>query len=409
MMKAFILAAGDGIRMRPLTANTAKSLLPVAGKPFLQHTLEALKANKIKDITILIGWKGRDVQRYFRDGSKLGLNISYIRQKERLGTAHATSMAEPKMDEPFLSINGDVVVTSEMIKKVIASYKKHGDMVITGAPVDNPCDYGIIEEKKGCLTELCEKPENPQTNIANAGIYVFIPEIFEWIKKTERSARGEYEITDSIQMVASKSKVRCVTMDTGWVDVGRPWDLLKANTMLMKDLKKDIKGEVQPYTTIEGQVVIGKGTVVKNGAYIIGPVIIGENTEIGPNCLIRPSTCIGDRCKVGSASEVKNSIIMDGSKAPHHNYIGDSIIGKNCNFGSGTKIANLRLDKKNIIMHLKGKRINTGTRKLGVIAGDDVQTGINATIDPGTIIGEKSFIGPGAIVNGNIAPKSKIY
>lgn len=409
-MKAFILAAGEGTRMRPLTSNMSKSLLPIAGKPFLEHTLAALKANKITDVVILIGYKGRDIQRHFRDGKKFGMNITYVRQKDRLGTGHATGLAATKIEEPFISINGDVVVTAETIKKILANFKRHGDMVITGSEVDNPRDFGIIETKKDCMECLTEKPENPKTNIANAGIYVYTPEIFDYIKKTELSPRGEYEITDSISMVVEDGrKVRCVIMEEDWIDVGRPWDLLKANSLLMKDLKEDIKGEVQPYVTIEGPVIIGKGTIVKNGAYIVGPVIIGENSEIGPNCLIRPSTYIGNRCKVGNASELKNTILMDGSKAPHHNYIGDSIIGRNCNFGSGTKVANLRLDKKNIIVNLKGRRVDTGTRKLGVIAGDDVQTGINATIDPGTIIGEKSFIGPGAIVGGNIAPKSKIH
>ncbi len=408
-MKAFVLAAGEGMRMRPLTANISKSLLPIAGKPFLLHTLEALKANKITDISILVGWKARELQRYFGDGKKLGLRISYIRQKERLGTAHAIGMASKTINEPFMAINGDVLVTPDTLNKLLANYKKHKDMIITGAPVDNPSAYGIIEQKRGCLDCLLEKPEHPSTNIANAGIYLFTPKIFEWIRKTELSTRGEYEITDSIQMMLAKHKVRCITVDGGWVDVGRPWDLLKANKMLMEDLKEDIKGEVEPHTTIKGPVSVGKGTVIKSGSYIIGPVIIGENTEIGPNCLIRPHTHIGSKCKVGSASEVKNSIIMDGSKVPHHNYVGDSVIGRNCNFGSGTKVANLRLDKANIIVNLGGKRINTGIRKLGVIAGDDVQIGINATIDPGTIIGERAFIGPGAVVNGNIAPDSKVH
>jgi bifunctional UDP-N-acetylglucosamine pyrophosphorylase/glucosamine-1-phosphate N-acetyltransferase len=193
------------------------------------------------------------------------------------------------------------------------------------------------------------------------------------------------------------------------MDISMPWDLLRVNELFLKEIKKSIKGKVEPNATINGEVKVGKGTIIKNGSYIVGPVVIGENCDIGPNCLIRPSTTIGNKCKVGNAVEVKNSIIMDNSNVPHHNYVGDSVIGSNCNLGSGTKVANLRLDDKNIKVVLKGEVIDTGQRKLGVIMGDNVKTGINSTINIGTIIGENTFIGPGALVQGTVAPNSFIY
>ena len=112
--------------------------------------------------------------------------------------------------------------------------------------------------------------------------------------------------------------------------------------------------------------------------------------------------------KVGAASEIKNSILFEGAKAPHHNYVGDSILGKNCNLGSGTKVANLRLDKKEINVSHKGKRVNTGRRKLGVIMGDNISTGINSSINSGTIIGNDTNIGPNALVSGTYESKSLI-
>jgi bifunctional UDP-N-acetylglucosamine pyrophosphorylase/glucosamine-1-phosphate N-acetyltransferase len=177
----------------------------------------------------------------------------------------------------------------------------------------------------------------------------------------------------------------------------------------MEGLKSRIEGEVQPNATIEGNIVLGKGSRIMNGAYVIGPVIIGQDTDIGPNCYIRPSTFIGNECKVGNASEVKNSILMDHAKAPHHNYVGDSVLGCDTNLGSGTKVANLRLDGANIKVSLKGKIVDTGMRKLGVITGDNVKVGINASIQPGTIISEDCFIGAGTTVGGTISPGSRIY
>jgi bifunctional UDP-N-acetylglucosamine pyrophosphorylase/glucosamine-1-phosphate N-acetyltransferase len=132
--------------------------------------------------------------------------------------------------------------------------------------------------------------------------------------------------------------------------------------------------------------------------------VIGDNCVIGPNCYIRPHTAIGDNCHVGSAVEIKNSIVMRNSNVPHHNYVGDSIIGEECNLGAGTKVANLRLDKKNISV----ANTDTGRRKLGAIMGDGVETGINASLNVGTMIGDHTFIGPGVVVNGVVLPNSRI-
>ena len=396
------------MRMRPLTANTPKSLLPVAGKPFLQHTLETLKACRVKKVTILVGWGRRDIERQFGDGADIGLQIDYIVQKKPLGTGHAIGVTEGHITEPFLSINGDVIINKETVRALIDRFKIKNTTIVTGAPVKYPSEFGIIDGKRGKLVRMVEKSKNPPGNLANTGIYLFTPEIFQWIERTERSPRGEYEITDTLTMMASVEKILIENFRGDWLDIGRPWDLLRANSLLMANLKGRIDGEVQPYATLEGEVVLGKGSRILNGAYVIGPVIIGENTDIGPNCYIRPSTYVGNGCKVGNAVEVKNSIIMDGSKVPHHNYVGDSVIGRDCNIGSGTKVANLRLDNRNIRVSLKGRKTDTGLRKLGVIMGDGVKVGINATIDPGTIIGEDSFIGPGAFVSGTISPGSKI-
>jgi len=408
-MKAFILAAGDGTRMQPLTASMPKSLLSVAGKPLIQHMLETLKACKIKDVTILVGPGRRRIEQEFGDGSDLGMNLDYLVQKKPLGTANAVGIASKTINEPFIAINGDIILNKKTIKNVLDAHKKNKSMMVTGFEVDNPHEYGVFDVKKGKMLKVAEKSKRPPSNLANAGIYLFTPEVFDFIDKTPKSIRGEYEITETLNLMAAKNDIYCETFEGQWMDVGRPWNLLGANKLLMENLKPKVDGEIQPNTTIEGDIILGKGSRILNGAYIIGPVIIGENTDIGPNCYIRPSTYIGSKCKVGNAVEIKNSILMDGAKAPHHNYIGDSVIGSRCNLGCGTKVANLRLDGRNIRAALKGKLVDTGLRKFGVIMGEDSKTGINASIDPGTIIGQGSFIGPGTTVSGYIAPESKIY
>ena len=190
-----------------------------------------------------------------------------------------------------------------------------------------------------------------------------------------------------------------------WLDLSYPWDLLAANESMLAGLEPQNLGEVESNVVLKGPVSIGRGTVVRSGAYIVGPVIIGDNCEVGPNCFIRPATAIGDGCHIGAATEVKNSIIMNGTKIPHLNYVGDCVIGEGCNLGAGTKIANLRLDKQNIAV----AGVDTGRRKLGAIIGDSVETGINASVNVGCVIGNNTFIGPGTVASGVIAPNSKIY
>jgi bifunctional UDP-N-acetylglucosamine pyrophosphorylase/glucosamine-1-phosphate N-acetyltransferase len=408
-MKALILAAGEGTRMRPLTANIPKPLLPVAGKPFLQHIIQTLSGLEIKDISLLIGWKNQRIKEYFGDGSKFGVNISYLYQEERMGTAHAVGCAKSQMDTSFLCINGDIVVTKSYLQGILDIYSKNQGNIMSLAKVDDPRRFGVVTLSQEKVIEIEEKPKVPKSNLINAGIYLFTPDVFSAIDKTQKSARGEYEITDSIKIMMKENDVFGYVLSEPWIEIGMPWDLLRANTQLMTNLDEKIEGEVGKFVEIDGPVQIGSETVVKNGSNIQGPVIIGNNCIIGPNCLIRASTIIGDNCKIGNAVEVKNSIIMDRSNAPHNNYVGDSIISQDCNLGAGTKIANLRLDGRNIRVILRGRPIDTGLSKLGVIMGDEVKTGVNSSIDPGTIMGENSYLGPNALACGSIAPRSRIH
>jgi bifunctional UDP-N-acetylglucosamine pyrophosphorylase/glucosamine-1-phosphate N-acetyltransferase len=408
-MKAVVLAAGEGTRMRPLTANLPKPLLPVAGKPFLRHTLEALRGAGISQVAVLIGWQGHRIRESFGAGESFGLSIVYEEQAERLGTAHAIGCMRSHVDGDFLSVNGDVVVSANALAALMAHHDKVHGPVLALAEVPNPEAFGVVETKDGKVTALEEKPRRPKSRLINAGIYVFDEDIFPLIDRTPKSPRGEYEITDTIRALMEKRDVYGFRLPGEWIDVGRPWDLLRANAALLAPLKGESHADVDPGATLVGEVRIEEGARVRRGSYIEGPSIIGPNAEIGPNCYIRPSTSIGPGAKVGNACEVKNSILMAKAHVPHQNYVGDSILGERCNLGAGTKVANLRLDEAPIKVVWRGVDIDTGLRKLGVIMGDDVKVGINASIDAGTIIGEESFLGPGARVRGNIAPRSRIF
>jgi bifunctional UDP-N-acetylglucosamine pyrophosphorylase/glucosamine-1-phosphate N-acetyltransferase len=400
-MKCVILAAGEGKRMHPLTYTRPKVMLPIANKPILElNLLNAIKAG-LKNFIFVVGYKSEMVRNYFQDGKKWNIKIEYVNQGNALGTAHAIGMVEKFVDN-FIVLCGDTIFGKQDIKKIVD--KKNSIGLIN---IENPKEYGIVELKGEKVIKIYEKMEKPVSNVINAGIYHFEKEIFDFIKKTKKSLRGEYEITDSINMMANKVDFKGVFLKE-WRDVVYPWHLLDANEEILKKSPKNNEGNIDKNIIIKGDVSIGKNTHILSGAYIEGPVLIGNNCKIGPNCYIRPFTSIGNNCHIGNACEVKNSIVMNSSNVPHQSYVGDSVIGENCNLGSGTKVANLRFDKKNISTIINGKKIDTKRRKLGVIMGDNIQTGINSTMDVGTILGHNVFIGPGANAKGNIEPNSRI-
>lgn len=395
-MKAVVLVAGKGTRMEPLTSDCPKVMLQVANKPILEHILNSAIQAGIEGFVFITGYLEQQIREYFGDGSKWGVSIDYVQQKEQLGTANAIGYAKGHVEEAFLVLNGDMLIGQEDLKALLSRTE---DAVICVKEVENPSDFGVLEIENNKVVRIIEKPKNPPTNLANAGVYLFRESIFDFIDRTQASVRKEFEITDSIQMlIDSGAAVGYSPLEGRWIDTGYPWDLLKANERLLKDLKGRCEGTVEPNATIKGEVVIGKGALIRNGSYIEGPVIIGENCDIGPNCFIRPSTAIGNHARVGNAVEIKNTIIMEGTHVGHLSYVGDSIIGRRCNFGAGTKVANLRHDGKNIKVRMKGKILDSGRRKLGVIMGDDVHTGINTSINVGVMIEKGKYTSPGEIV-----------
>ena len=179
-----------------------------------------------------------------------------------------------------------------------------------------------------------------------------------------------------------------------------PWDALKVLDKLTLE-KEDIQGQIETGVKWDVPIVLGKGSIIKAPSYIEGPVIIGENTILGPFAYLRGPCIIGSDCKIGS-SEIKHSIIMDGSHCAHFNYVGDSIIGKKCNLGAGTKLANLRLDGDIVKVIIGKDKKSTGLRKLGAILESGAQTGCNSVLNPGTYVCKKKAVLPGSVVSGYI-------
>jgi bifunctional UDP-N-acetylglucosamine pyrophosphorylase/glucosamine-1-phosphate N-acetyltransferase len=391
-MKAVILAAGEGTRMRPLTANRPKPLLPVAGKPLLEHVLDAC-SGVVDGAVVVTGYEAGTIETYFGDAHR-GLPLTYVRQDDQLGTAHAFGLARDHVDEALLALNGDVLVEPGLLASLAAN-----GAAMTVQHVDAPENYGVVGTDGDRVTTIVEKPEEPPSSLANLGIYAFTPEIFDHIDDVELSERGEYEVTDAIQSyVDDGGDVTAVEHDGTWLDAGRPWELLTANEYLMADLERRLDGTVEDGATIQGPVVVEEGARIRSGAYVEGPVLVQSGADVGPNSYVRGSTVLGPDVRVGNAVEVKNSILMADTHVAHLSYVGDSVLGEGVNFGAGTNVANLKHDGSDVSMQVKGELVDTGRRKLGVVVADGVKTGIDTSLNAGVKLGSGATTLPGETV-----------
>ena len=411
-MMAVILAAGEGQRLHPLTSTRPKHLLPVGGTPLLQHMLLVLRDSGVRDVAIIVGYLEDKIRGYFKDGSHLGVSITYIKQEKPSGTAKAIGLARDYVGRnDFLAIYGDLLVGEGLFKSVLKRRETDGSPVLSTVRVPNPRDFGVVVTKGRFLQRIVEKPtEEMQSDLVNAGIYLFSPDIFQTIEETRVSARGEYEITDTLQSLVSRgvAVASCEISPAEWLDIGRPWDLLEANRRVLNRQIQEISGEVEAGVHISGTAVIQQGARIRSGAYLEGPVYVGEGCDVGPNCYIRPWTSLGKGVRVGNACEIKNSIVMNGTHIGHLSYVGDSVFGEECNLGAGAITANLRLDDHTVPVMVKDRVVDSGQRKLGAFLGDGVKASIGVSTMPGVRIGAGAWIGPGTIVRRDVPEKGRI-
>jgi len=330
-----------------------------------------------------------------------GKKVEYVTQDEREGTADAIARVTNRVGKRFVVANGDIVFSSDVVGELV---EKEGNAVSVKR-VGEPSEYGVVEtdtsEGDGIpdAVGIVEKPDDPPTNLANAGVYLFDRDVLDYAQGTSHSKRGEKEITSSIaEMMDDGYRFGVVEHDEYWLDVGYPWDLLEANEILLRELNGKKEGEIEKGVTLKGDVVVEDGARLLSGTYVEGPALVRKGAKVGPNAYVRGATVVGENVRVGNGVEVKNSVLMHGTSAGHLSYIGDSVLGEDVNFGAGTVVANLRHDDRNIGVRVKGETVDTGRRKFGVVVGDEVKTGINTSLNAGVRIGVAETTGPGETV-----------
>jgi glucose-1-phosphate thymidylyltransferase len=322
-LKGIILHGGHGTRLRPLTHTGPKQLLPIANKPMSQYCLESISDTGITDIAIIIGGVGSNkVREFYGDGSKFGVNITYIHQDEPKGIAHAISLCEEFVNgEKFLVFLGDNIIQKSISDYVTNFENSTFDATILLCEVDNPSRFGIADVKNQRILKITEKPKNPTSNLAVTGIYLLTSSIFKIIENLEPSWRNELEITDALDnLLKENNNISYEKITDYWKDTGTPEDIIHANGEILKKMQalsenKVIIGvdcEIESDVTFEDAVIIGNHCKIKSGSHIGPNVSIGQYSEIS-NCTIQNSIVM-KKCKIKSNSKINHSIIADNSE-----------------------------------------------------------------------------------------------
>jgi glucose-1-phosphate thymidylyltransferase len=330
-MKGLILSGGKGTRLYPLTYTRAKQLIPVANKPVLIRVIESIRAGGVTDIGIVIGQTGAEIKEAVGDGSKWGVNITYIPQESPDGLAHAVKISHDFLsDDRFVMFLGDNVIQGGISGLISDFAASDWNSQVVLKQVRNPRAFGVVElNGDGSIKRLVEKPENPPSDLALVGIYMFDQNVFTAIDNIRPSRRGELEITDAIQwLVDHDYRVYPHVHKGWWIDTGKPIDMLEANSHVLEELTPYIAPDVEidTHSEIDTRVTIESGAKIINST-IRGPAIIGEGAVI-ENSYIGPFTSIYHHVTVQNC-EIERCIILEHSVIQNlDRCLQDSLIGR---------------------------------------------------------------------------------
>ncbi|MFW6140990.1 MAG: bifunctional sugar-1-phosphate nucleotidylyltransferase/acetyltransferase [Candidatus Saliniplasma sp.] len=392
-MKAVILAAGEGTRLRPFTVSEPKVMIPVANKPILEYVVEALVENGITEIVMLVGYKKEKILTYFGNGEEFNADIEYVVQKKQLGTAHALAQAEEKIHGDFIVLPGDNVISKETVAHLLKD-KSTRSVLITES--DTPSKYGVVSLSNGYVKEIIEKPEKSYSHLISTGIYSFPYEIFDRIR--DFMSEQVYDLTSVVQNLEN---LKGIITEAMWIDAVYPWDLRSVNSTALTNVVDVKNGVIEENVSISGPVYIGEGTVIKSGTHIQGPAVIGSGSEIGPKACILPSTSIGKDSKIYPFALIQNSLLMNTVEVGPHSFIGNSVIGDGVRIGGNftTYVGDADI------------KVSSGYNKvsdIGCMIAEDTDIGAGVVMEKGLIVGNDCIIDSGKTVRKNITQGSRV-
>ncbi|GAA0239753.1 bifunctional sugar-1-phosphate nucleotidylyltransferase/acetyltransferase [Haladaptatus pallidirubidus] len=388
-MKAVILAAGEGSRLRPLTNRRPKPMLPVGNKPLLESVVEAVSAAGVTEIVLVVGYQRERIQSYFGNGDHWGVDITYAVQEKQLGTGHALLQAEPFIDSNFITLNGDRYIESRIVEDLIDKHHETEDSCIAVTRVETPNRFGVVELDGQIVTELIEKPK-PQTTSSkqiNAGVYAFTPDIFSAVQNTENY--GEQELTTTLQTQSAIRPLRAVQCNCFWGDVSYPWDLLWLNNYVLDQQQAVHESEIPQSVDIASTAVVHDN------------VMIEEDVTLQPGATVSRGTSLGENVSVGANAVIEDAVVFSDATIAPGAVVRSCIVGANVTIGANTTIEGGNAD---IVLD---DEVHTDVTFGGLI-GDNAHLRGNVTVEPGTILGENVTADSGTVVSGLVADNTII-
>ena len=403
-MQAVILAAGESSRFWPLSEGMHKAMNYIFGKPVIQHTIESLKSAGIKDV-IVVQSPRREIEKVINDP-----DVKFVVQEEPKGMGDALSRAREFLNDRFFVLGAHHVNAHEFLNPMIKVAKKsNAGAVMLGRETETPWIYGILDIKDGFARGIVEKPEKGKepSNVKAVSLYMLSPEFFEYLEKVPEH---HYNFEEALDLYMKKNDVPVHISEKDTVSLKYPWHLFDLAKKLFEKMESHISdsAKIHPSVEINGKVHIGENVKIFRNATINGPCYIGNNVIIGNNSLVRDYTVLEDGALIGMNAEVTRSIFQRDVHI-HSGFFGDSIIGEGCRIGAGTITANVRIDRGIVKATVKGKRIDTGRKSLGVIMGRNTRTGICVKFMPGVLVGSNCTIGPNTLVKENVESNTLVY
>lgn len=346
-MKAVLLVGGEGTRLRPLTCNTVKAMVPILNRPFFGHLVDYLIGHGVDDIVVTLCYLPDRIEDVFGNGTDLGAKLTYVMEENPLGTAGAVKNAEPYLlDGPFFVFNGDIFTSIDLRAMLSFHRQRKARVTIALTPVENPSAYGVVETNTdGRVKRFIEKPpaHEAPTNFINAGIYILEPEI---LLQIPRGTPFMFEKDLFPNLIASGVPLYGYTTHDYWIDIGTPdkyrqvqYDLLQGrcgNSLCRRVLNNQrgakASGDIHPSAVVQGSVVIGTDCSIGAGVIIIGP------------------TVIGNRCTILESSTVDRVIIWDNVRIGKGTIVRESVVGNNCSIGDGCLIETGSIIGDNVVI-----------------------------------------------------------
>ena len=394
-MKAVILAAGEGKRLRPFTETMPKVMLPVANKPVLEYVFDAVKKSGIDEIIVVVGYKKEVIMEYFKDYKDV--KITYVNQVKQLGTAHALLQAKKSIKDSFIVLAGDNIIDESSISKLM---KTPSDYAILIKEHPYPSKYGVVFVENNNIRRIVEKPKEDVGKYISTGIYKLPRSVFTDIERC--TSEGVHALSSVIQSLVDKEKRINTVLAKSWMDIVYPWDLIYVNEAMIQGISASTGGIIERGVTMKGAVSVGKDTKIYSGSYIVGPVLIGEGCEIGPNACIFPSTTIGNNAVIHPFSEIRSSVIMDDVHIASNSFISHSVVGRGNIIGNNfSTIAR----KSTIEIEDEFKKLDM---PIGAMVGEDCIIESHVVTEPGIIIGKKCKINSLKRIIKNVPSESKV-